>query len=120
MARRKPLSQLSPAYRRRIESLERRGFTRAQARGHPEESPGTLGIRDAVALRDFLASTDEPSEVHIEGDRVHVRTTDSQGRSQDFVMNRRQYDQVRPKGRPRKGVKRPNVFEYRKRQRKVA
>jgi hypothetical protein len=31
---RKPLSDLSPAYRKRIESAERRGLTRTQARGH--------------------------------------------------------------------------------------
>jgi hypothetical protein len=34
MARRKPLDQLSPAYRRRIESAERRGLSRSEARGH--------------------------------------------------------------------------------------
>ncbi len=36
-AKRKPLSELSPAYRKRIESAERRGLTRAEARGHREE-----------------------------------------------------------------------------------
>jgi len=116
----KPRSEWSESYRRRIESAERRGFSRTQARGHPEESPGTLGIRKAADLRGQLASADEAPEAHVEGDRVHVRTTTPTGETQDFVMNRRQWDQVRPKGRPRRGVPRPNVFEYRKRRRKAA
>ncbi len=32
--KRKPLAELSPAYRRRIERAEAQGFTRSQARGH--------------------------------------------------------------------------------------
>lgn len=46
MARRKPLSELSPQYRRRIERAEARGLARSQARGHAKagESPAS-GIR---------------------------------------------------------------------------
>lgn len=117
---RKPRSEWSEPYRRRIESAERRGFSKTQGRGHPEESPGTLGIRDAQGLRDFLRSADEAPEAHIEGDRVHVRTVTSEGEVRDHVMNRSQWDQVRPKGRVRKGVKRPNVWHYRKRKRAAA
>ena len=32
--KRKPLEELTPAYRRRIERLEEQGYTRSQARGH--------------------------------------------------------------------------------------
>lgn len=40
---RKPRSEWSPAYRARIESAERRGLSRAEARGHPEESREAIG-----------------------------------------------------------------------------
>ena len=48
MARRKPLEELSLSYLKRISSAERKGYTRAQARGHsrPGELPATL-IRKA-------------------------------------------------------------------------
>ena len=36
MARRKPLHELSPAYRRRVERGMARGLSRSQARGHPK------------------------------------------------------------------------------------
>lgn len=35
---RKPLSELSPAYRARIERAEAKGFTRSQARGHAKST----------------------------------------------------------------------------------
>jgi hypothetical protein len=43
VARRKPLGDLSPAYRRRIERAEAKGLPRSVARGHPEERAGGPG-----------------------------------------------------------------------------
>jgi len=40
---RKPRSEWTEDYRKRIESAEARGLTRAEARGHPEEQRGAVG-----------------------------------------------------------------------------
>jgi hypothetical protein len=48
VARRKPLGDLSPAYRRRIERAEAKGLPRAVARGHPEERAGGPGKPDPL------------------------------------------------------------------------
>lgn len=52
---RKPRSQWSPAYRARIESGERRGLSRAESRGHPEESREAVG---AQVQRDVARAAD--------------------------------------------------------------
>ena len=104
-------------YQRRIERGAAQGFTRTQARGHPEERRGTLGVRQVRDLRDELRSAAQEPRVVVEGDRVVVTTTDSMGRKRTTVMSKDQWDQLRPKGRPRKGVTRPKVWQYRKRKR---
>lgn len=51
---RKPLDQMSPAYRRRIERLLAEGFTLSQARGHARKSKGeqpVLEVRGGKPLR---------------------------------------------------------------------
>lgn len=116
----KPRSEWSEPYRRRIESAEARGWSRTQARGHPEESPGTLGVRQATKLSDDLRSASIEPKVVVEGDRVVVTTIDASGEKQTTVMSRDQWQRLRPKGRPRKGVPRPKVWEYRKRHRRAA
>ncbi len=118
MARQRPLSELSPAYRHRIEAAEARGFTRTQARGHPEESPGTLGIRAFDRASEEIRSSSDARAV-VEGDRAYVSWTNDQGRITEVVMSRRQWTQIRPKGRPRAGARKPKVWEYRKRKRRA-
>lgn len=70
MARRKPLDQLSPAYRKRIESAERRGLTRQQARGHAavmhggsERKARQSALRER-AVRDFALNYELRHENH--------------------------------------------------------
>ena len=122
MASRKPRSEWSDDYRTRIESVERRhpGATLTQARGHPEESPGTLGLRKAEQLASDLRSASQEPRVVVEGDRVVVTTIDETGAQQTTIMSRDQWNRLRPKGRPRKGVTRPKIWQYRKRHRKAA
>lgn len=122
MASRKPRSEWSPAYRARIEAAERKhpGATHAQLRGHPEERPGTLGLRAEAQVRADLRSAADPPEVIIEGDRVMVRTTDPQGQVTTRVMDRDQWQRLRPRGRQPVDVPHPKVWEYRKRRRKAA
>ena len=105
-------------YERRIARGRALGVSRAEARGrHPKER--TLGIAGILDLRDDLKSARNVKGV-VEGDRVYVRWTDEQGRTKDQVMTRKRWDQVQPKGRPRKGTRKPNVWEYRKRRRRAA
>lgn len=118
----KPRSEWSEPYRRRIESAERRhpAATKPALRGHPEESPGTLGVRQATKLSDDLRSASIEPKVIVEGERVAVTTIDASGEKQVTVMSRDQWQRLRSKGRPRKGVPRPKVWEYRKRHRRAA
>lgn len=64
MARRKPLHELSPAYRRRIERGMARGLSRSQARGHPKtgESPtsGRKAYRSEQKLLKGIRLVDRP------------------------------------------------------------
>ncbi len=102
-------------YAKRIERGAARGFARYQSRGHAEEHPGALGIRDATSLKAALASAQSEPEVVKEGDRVVVKIE-----GQTVVMNRDSWDQIRPKGRPRGGVVRPKIWDYPKRKRRAA
>lgn len=74
-------------------------------------------MRQVRDLRDTLASAVQEPRVVVEGERVVVTTTDRLGRTRTTVMSRDQWNQLRPKGRPRIGVTRPKVWQYRKRRR---
>jgi hypothetical protein len=50
--KRKPLSELTPAYRRRIERAEALGFTRSQARGH--------AIKTEYSITEFMTISRKP------------------------------------------------------------
>lgn len=105
-------------YRRRVERGEREGFTRKQARGHPEEGKaGMLGVRQTREVREAIRTAPTPPQVVVEGDRVMIRTTDASGQARIVVVSRAQWDQLRHKGRPPKDVPRPKVWQYRKRRR---
>lgn len=96
---------------------EREGFTRAQSRGHPEEQRGRLGVRATREIREAIRTAPAQPEVIVEGDRVMIRVRDARGEARIVVMSKAQYDQVRLKGRPPKGVPRPKIWQYRKRRR---
>jgi hypothetical protein len=116
MARRR---DYAAEYARRIARGRALGIPKAEARGrHPSER--TLGIPTIQDFRARLADAGEQDIVVKEGDRVMVKTQDPDGATRITVMNRRQYDVIRPKGKPPKGTRRPNVFEYRKRKRRAA
>lgn len=123
MAGRKPRSEWSDAYRARIEAAERLhpGASHWQLRGaHPKERTGDLGFRKADQLAADLRSASQEPRVVVEGDRVVVTTIDETGAERTTVMSRDQWNRLRPKGRPRKGVTRPKIWQYRKRHRKAA
>lgn len=105
-------------YQRRVERGLTRGFTRTQARGHPEERKGTLGIREADRVKAQLRDPQAEVKAVVEGDRVAVFIRQPDGTTAIRVMNRDQWDQLQRGRRPR-NVPPPNVFKYRKR-RKVA
>ncbi len=54
MARRKPLHELSPAYRRRIERGMARGLTRSQARGHARAGEASASRRGGYSSEQKL------------------------------------------------------------------
>lgn len=75
----KPRSQWSPAYRRRVESAERRGLTKQQARGHKPQEHITRAQRAREA----------------------GRLTESDKRWLKRQQNRIGYDRTSPEGRQR-------------------
>jgi hypothetical protein len=72
----KPLEELSPAYRRRIERGLARGFSRSQARGHARVSKGELPISAVEDLRRRKVVERKP--------RLFARYTRRSGRRTDW------------------------------------
>lgn len=85
----------SSEYRRRIEQRQSEGFTKGQARGHPERGLPSIGeakraeaaIRRSVKEPEVIFPKDRP-------DRVVVRTTNADGSTSVHITTRKRWNRI--------------------------
>lgn len=97
-------------YARRVERGIEQGFTRAQARGHPEESHLPSIRESRRAERELRDSERIPDVLHLPDGRTVIRTTDAAGNKSTAVTTKRRYDAIDDKPDA-------HAHDYRKRKR---